>query len=205
MTVNNNRVFGITGASGSGKSYISDIFRTLGVTVFDADKIGHEVCSPGGSAYAELFAHFGSEYFLPSGSLDRKKLAKTVFSDKKELDILNKITHKHIRDEIVSRLLKTSGPAAIDGAVIIGSCVEALCSFLVFVDAPDRVRLERIMKRDNISKDDAARRINSQPERSFYKSHCKYTIENDGAKDEKLLLAAENILCENSMLGDFKA
>ncbi len=183
----NKIVFGITGPSGSGKSYISDLFRQRGVDVFDADKIAREVVMPDGAAYGELYAHFGKEYFDEKGLLLRKKLADTVFSDKLELGILNEITHKHIKKQIETGLKAASEIAAIDGAVIIGSPVEDMCEFLVGVVADKKVRTDRIVKRDNIDASAAEKRFAAQPSDSFYKEHCRYIIENNGDGD----LAAE--------------
>ncbi|MBQ7793958.1 MAG: dephospho-CoA kinase [Clostridia bacterium] len=177
----NKRVFGITGGSGSGKSYVSDIFRKNGVTVFDGDVLAHEVAMPDGEAYAELFEHFGGEYFAENGLLDRKKLAAKVFSDKSELGILNGIMHKHIKGRI-ERGLENVSLAAIDGAVIIGSPVEEMCEFLVGVTAPYDKRLERIIKRDGIGEAAARARLDAQPNEQFYRQNCRYIIENDGEK-----------------------
>ena len=84
MTVNKT-IFGITGQSGSGKGFVSDIFRQHGVTVFDGDLISREVVEPGKPANRELFEHFGSKYFAEDGTLLRRKLAGKVFSDESEL------------------------------------------------------------------------------------------------------------------------
>lgn len=202
MTASRRLVFGITGASGSGKSYISDIFRNLGVTVFDADKVGHKVCEPDGAAYCELRAHFGDGFFHMDGSLDRRKLAEKVFSEPRELDILNKITHKHIKDELVRNISESEGAAAIDGAVIIGSEVEELCAFLVGVTAAENTRIERIIKRDGISPEAARARIAAQPDEKFYRKHCRYIIENESTSRGGLCRCAEQILEENMPRGE---
>ncbi len=182
MTVNKT-LFGITGPSGSGKGYLSDIFRKHGVTVFDGDVISREVVEPGKPANRELFEHFGSEFFAEDGTLLRRKLAGRVFSDESELRILNKIVHKYIKKEIEDRLPNSSPVCAIDGAVIIGSDIEDMCEFLVGVIAPRELRTERLKKRDGISEEEIKARMDSQPDDDFYKSHCRYIIENDGTKD----------------------
>lgn len=176
----NKKVFGITGGSGSGKSYVSALFGRRGIEIIDADKIGHLVTAVDGSAYAELRAHFGDEFFAPDGTLLRRKLAKLVFSDKGELGILNEITHKHIKNEIVKRISACKTVCAIDGAVIIGSNVEELCEFFVAVVAPEDMRIKRICARDGITAEQAEARLAAQPGEEFYRAHCRYVIENDG-------------------------
>lgn len=193
-------VFGITGASGSGKSYISGIFRSYGIDVIDADTIGHYVTSPEGAAYGELKQHFGTDIFDSSGNLVRSRLAEIVFSDKKELCILNEITHKHIKSEICSIIKNSPSPSVgIDGAVIIGSPVEAMCDFIIGVIAPFDVQIDRIMFRDGISAEKAKLRLQSQPSDEFYRSRCRYIIENSGKDVRK---EAERIIFENKLLGE---
>lgn len=182
MTVNKT-VFGITGPSGSGKGYVSDIFRQHGVSVFDGDLISREVVERGKPANRELFEHFGSEYFAEDGTLLRRKLAGKVFSDESELRILNKIVHKYIKKEIEDRLLSSSPVCAIDGAVIIGSDIEDMCEFLVGVIAPRELRMERLKERDGISEDEIKRRMDAQPDDDFYIKRCRYIIKNDGSCD----------------------
>ena len=191
MTVNK-IVFGITGGSGVGKSYISDLFRQRGIDVIDCDKIARQVVMPDGKAYDELYAHFGKEYFAEDGTLLRRKLAECVFSDNKELGILNEITHKHIKRQIEEDLKSASRIAAIDGAVIIGSPVEDMCCFLVGVVAERDTRIKRITSRDSITEELAIRRIDAQPDAKFYRQHCRYIIENDGETD--LAYEVENIM-----------
>ncbi len=178
----NRCVFGITGGSGSGKSYIASLFEKEGVTIFDGDKISKEVALPEGEAYSELYSAFGRDYFDEKGFLNRKKLADLVFSDKSKLGILNSIMHKHIKKRI-EKGLENSPLSAIDGAVIIAGPVEELCDFLVGVTAPYELRLSRIKVRDRISEEQAKKRISAQPDDAFYKKHCRYIIENDGKSD----------------------
>ena len=194
----NKIIFGITGQTGSGKSYVSDIFRKMGVAVFDADKIAHEVMEAGTPCLLELKKHFGDGIISPDGNLIRPALAKIVFSNPEELGILNKISHKYIKEALEHCIYQSATPAvAIDGAVIIGSPVEELCSFLVGVTAPDDIRLSRIMQRDGITEDAALARMKAQKDKDFYNSHCKYIIENDNTKDLSgiitLILRTENI------------
>lgn len=195
MTVNKPFLFGITGGSGSGKGYISDIFRKKGVNVIDADKIGHQVCEPKGAAYSELLSHFGGEFFDSCGRLCRPKLAAKVFAEPEELGILNEITHKHIKEEIL-RQVANDKIAAIDGAVIIGSTVESLCRFLVGVTAPEELRIRRIIHRDKIDEKAARARICAQPSAQFYREHCRYLIENDGKSEDFLTKKVEQILSD---------
>ena len=186
-------VFGITGATGTGKSTVSEILRECGADVIDADRVSREVACPGSECLCELTEHFGREILLEDGSLNRRKLGGIVFGDEKKLSVLTQITHKYIKQRIIELIAQSkSRLCGIDGAVLIGSSMESLCEFMISVIADTPTRLKRIMNRDNISEAYAKKRILSQPDPDFYISHSDYVIENNGtyadlAKKTKLL------------------
>ena len=187
-------VFGITGGSGAGKSSVSERFRENGIYVIDADKIAHEVTAKGGQCLKELARELGEEILNEDGSFNRKKTGDMVFSDKKKLDILNRITHKYIQKALEERIAHSGADiAAVDGAVIIGSPVEKMCSFLVSVMADKDVRVNRIMERDNISREKAIKRIESQPSDEFYIANSKYLLYNNSGK-ENLNIEADKLV-----------
>jgi len=185
----NKRVFGITGPTGSGKSYISHLFSKKGVTIIDCDKIAREIVEPFSQAAQELREYFGDKYFDKDGNLLRREIANVVFSNKEKLSKLNEITHKHIDRKIAKIIDATDGIILIDGAVIIGSPVEKRCEFLVGVLSPVEERIKRLKERDNLTEDEIKNRILSQSDDEFYKENCRFIIENDGKCDleEKVL------------------
>lgn len=177
-------VFGITGGSGSGKSSASERFRENGIYVIDADKTAREVVRQVEPCLEELVKELGGEILNDDGGLNRRKTGDIVFSDKKKLDILNRITHKYIQKALEDQLNKIDTDiAAVDGAVIIGSPVEKMCSFLVSVMADKEIRLARIMARDNISREAALKRIESQPSDEFYIANSRYLLYNNISKE----------------------
>lgn len=171
------KVFAITGGTGAGKSTVSRLFKKAGVYVADADAAARRVvrkCMP------ELCREFGCDILNDDGTLNRKKLGGIVFSDAKKLEILNNITHKHIKAHIENEIAACGAElAAIDGAVIIGSPVMELCEFIVVVTANEDVRLSRIMRRDGLSREEALKRIRSQMSDEEYLRHADYIIENN--------------------------
>lgn len=177
-------VFGITGGSGSGKSSASERFRENGIYVIDADKTAREVVRQGEPCLEELVKELGSEILNDDGSLNRRKTGEIVFSDKKKLDILNRVTHKYIQKALEDQLNKIDTDiAAVDGAVIIGSPVEKMCSFLVSIMADKEIRVKRIMARDDISREAALKRIESQPSDEFYIANSRYLLYNNISKE----------------------
>lgn len=178
-------VFGLTGGSGAGKSTVADVLRDFGVHVIDADKIARQIVERGEPCLRELCEEFGTGILEPDGSLNRRKLGDMVFSDSKKLKSLNKITHKYIKENIVSRLaLCNCELAAIDGAVIIGSEIEGLCEFIISVLADRKARVKRILERDSLTLEQAENRLKSQPEDDFYIRNSDYVIYNNGSTKE---------------------
>ncbi|MBR7085636.1 MAG: dephospho-CoA kinase, partial [Oscillospiraceae bacterium] len=96
-------VVGLTGQTGAGKSTVSKIFVEHGFMLIDADKISHEVMETGSSCLNEVFDYFGDSVRNPDNSLNRKALAKIVFTDKRKLESLNSICYPFITEEIFKK------------------------------------------------------------------------------------------------------
>ena len=173
-------IFGITGPTGAGKSTVSEIFRRLGVYVADADKASRIVMQKGGKCLKEIITAFGEEILTSDRELDRQSLAKIVFNDNDKLKLLNKITHKYIKEYLINEINDAKSTiVAIDGAVIIGSPVMELCKKMVVVTADVQTRIKRITERDGIDAKMASDRVNSQMSNAEYESFADYIIENN--------------------------
>lgn len=176
-------IFGITGATGSGKSTVSEIFRTLGVYVADADIASRDVTKKDSDCLFEIVKAFGNDILTENGELDRKKLGKIVFNDKLKLQLLSGITHKYIKRHIENNIQSAKEDiAAIDGAVIINSPVMDMCKCLVVVTADKKTRIERIKMRDGIDDTEAIERINSQMTNAQYEEYADFIIKNNDDK-----------------------
>lgn len=173
-------VFGITGATGAGKSTVSQLLRKKGVQIIDADLVAREITSSNKECIREIKENFGLSVFNDDNSLNRKALARIVFTNKDKLKLLNRITHKYIKDEIERQIdISACQYIGIDGAVIIGSPVHNLCKWIVAVIADNEIRLERIMSRDKISRQMAQNRINSQMSNKQYEEYADFIIKNN--------------------------
>ncbi len=185
MNVHENKVFGLTGGSGAGKSQAAVYMEKCGFGMIDADLIAREVTRSGTQCLDELAEHFGEGILLDNGELNRKKLGDIVFHDEAKLKTLNKITHHYIKHSIKRRLADMDAEfVGINGAVIIGGEVEQICKFIVVVDADYDIRLKRIIARDNLSEEKCRARLNSQPDSAFYREHADYVIENNTGCEE---------------------
>lgn len=170
---------GITGTTGSGKSYVSKVFENCGFQIIKADEIARTVTEKGSETLQKLADAFGKEIVLKDGGLDRKLLAKKAFKDEKSTKILNEITHPEIIKRAISE--RKSVLTVFDAPQLFESNAEKYCYKTICVSADEKTRLERIMKRDGISQEDAKLRMNAQLSDEFFKNHTDFTIySNDG-------------------------
>ena len=173
-------VIGITGGTGSGKTILSHTLEKQGVPVLDCDKIYHELLIINDTLRREIDDSFPG--VLADGLIDRRKLGKIVFSNKKALQKLNGITHKYVLDEVKNRLAKLEKQggtvAAMDAIALIESGASEMCDITVGIIAPEDSRIARIIQRDNISRGQASKRIRAQKPDSFYTENCDEVLEN---------------------------
>ena len=101
-------IIGVTGGFGTGKSTVAAMFRKKGATLLDADKIAHNSILPGRPCYKKVLSLFGSDILGRGGRIDRKKLGKIVFADKKKLNLLNSVIHPEVIKEIREEVKKKS-------------------------------------------------------------------------------------------------
>ncbi len=186
-------ILGLTGTTGAGKGEVGRVFSSLGAVVADTDAIYHDLLKGNENLRQALISEFG-DVTDEQGFIDRRKLASLVFSNKAYLDRLNEISHKFVLAEVsafFSRAEKNGAKVGvIDAPLLFESGANESCSAVVGVIAPAHVRLERIMKRDGLTKEAALERISSQHEDEWFSDHCDIVIVNDGPKDN-LRLAAQ--------------
>lgn len=187
---------GITGRSGCGKSTVTAFFTAKGVPIADADQISREILLPGSPLLPKLAERFGADILAPDGSLQRRLLADRAFATAEGKAALDALTHPEILHRI--RAAKQAAQAAgkplflIDGAVIVGTAVQAECDRLAVVTAPFETSVARIVARDGIAPEMAQRRLNVQTPEEVLTAHADYVLRNDGAL-EQLRAAAERL------------
>lgn len=186
------RIVGLTGGIGAGKSTVAARLRAAGAVVIDVDAIGREVLAPGGAAEAAVVERFGRRILAPDGRIDRGRLAAIAFSDPSELAALEAISHPAINAELDRRLseLPDDSLVVLDMAILIGSRLgRDLPSgrgydTVVVVDAPEEVRVGRLVEQRGMSEADARARIAAQPTDAERHEHADHIISNAGDLDE---------------------
>ena len=173
-------IVGITGGTGAGKTTDVQALQSFGAMPMDCDKIYHEMLLSNAEMNAEIEARFNN--VSDDGVIDRRKLGEIVWSDPKSLSDLGAITHRFISSELEWRIIsfKAQGGelVAIDAIALIESGQSDKCNVVVGVIAPEEKRLSRIMSRDDLTKEQALKRIKAQQPESFYRENCDFILEN---------------------------
>lgn len=145
-------IVGLTGGIGSGKSAAADCFRSLGITVVDADVCARIVVEPNKPALKTIAEHFGQEIIQTDGTLDRAALRQKIFADAAERKWLETLLHPLIFEEIWTQLHSASSPYAIlESPLLVEAGQQAICQRTLVIDAPEALQLARATARDNNS------------------------------------------------------
>jgi dephospho-CoA kinase len=177
------KIIGLTGGSGAGKGEVCKAFLNFGIKAIDTDKISREVTKKDSECLRELVEIFSNVILNIHGELDRKKLAEIAFSSKENLEILNKITHRHILNKCKAIMLDMRKNGAksviIDAPLLFESGFYKNCDIIISVIANLEKRIERIINRDNITPEQAERRIKNQKNDEFFIKNSDYVIYNN--------------------------
>ena len=197
------KIIGITGGIASGKSTVTNFLRKQGFQVVDADAVVHQLQKPGGHLFQSLVQHFGQEIILANGELNRPLLASLIFSNPEEREWSKQIQGEIIREELATlrdQLVQTEEIFFMDIPLLFEQDYSAWFdeTWLVYVDRD--VQVERLMKRDQLSKDEAEFRLAAQWPLEKKKDLASHILDNNGNQD--LLLIQVRILLEGSSQDD---
>jgi dephospho-CoA kinase len=177
---------GLTGSIAVGKSFVLSVLKDLGCHVIDADQIAREVVTPGAPGFDLLIQTFGKDIVSADGTLNRAKLGAIVFADKAKRQQLNAILHPSIiaaQDRELQRVEKQdpNGIAVVDAALMIESGGYKRFAKLIVVYCEPEIQIQRLLKRDRLSREDAERRIASQMPQEEKKKYADFVIDTSGS------------------------
>lgn len=172
-------VVGLRGGIGTGKSTVSDRFASLGITIADADVSARTVVEPGRPAHTAIAERFGPEVLLQDDSIDRARLREIVFANEEDRKFLERQTHGPIVEDLAAIIEKANSPYAIL-VLSTGIGKTAMMHRLLVVDAPLDVQIERVMARDQNSREQVEAIIAAQASRKERLLGADDIIVNDG-------------------------
>ena len=178
------RLIGLTGGIASGKSTVSALLREQGAFIIDTDEIAHQVVEPGQSAYLDIIAAFGDEIVATDGTIDRLKLGKIVFQNTKFRVLLEEITHPPIEEQ-VNQLIqlarsKSCSVVILDIPLLFESGWDKRVDEVWVVAVDEITQLQRLIKRNNFSEQEAVARIKAQLPLAEKIRRADQVIDNSG-------------------------
>lgn len=184
-------IIGLTGGIVVGKSTVASMFKDLGAKIVDADKLGHSVILPHRPAWEKITRLFGKGILQNDLTIDRGKLGKIVFANQTLLKKLNEITHpeiiKLIKKEINLAINKTQNQEKvliIDAALIYEAKMDRLMDKIIIVYINKDEQVKRLIRRNNLSREEALQRIKSQMSMKEKVKMAEYVIDNSNSLDK---------------------
>ena len=175
---------GVTGGIGSGKSEVCALFQSLGGKVYSSDGIAKELTNSDAKVKRRIVQEFGPEMYKPDGTLDRKAMAKLIFSDESAKEKINAIVHPVVIDHI-AKLIATAKKAAvpsmlfIESALIYEAEIDEMFDYVILVVSEDNSRIDRVMKRDSVTRNEVLQRQAAQSPADKFREDADFVIENN--------------------------
>lgn len=189
MSINNKKIIGLTGMSGAGKSTACTVFARFGFDIIDCDKICRIIVEKGKPCLTEIVNVFGEGILTENQELNRREMAKIIFSDEEKRLTLNGIMYPYVSYLVIESILDSkSDYVMLDAPTLFESGVDDMCDTVVSVVAEKQAVINRIVKRDNISEAEAENRLRSQQSKDFYIKNSRYVISNNGAAKDFITL-----------------
>lgn len=174
---------GITGGIGSGKTLVCSVFRLIGAEIFEADRVTKDLYSIDDNVKRQLVKLFGPEIYTPEGTLKRQRLAAIIFSDRVALEKVGNIVHPLVREKFEIWMQQKTGCYVLhEAAILFESGFYKLMDANILVSAPEELRVQRVMDRDQLSREEVLIRMQNQyPEEECLKL-ADFVIRNDGSE-----------------------
>ncbi len=174
----------LTGNIAAGKSAVAELFRRWGATVIDADRLVRDAQAPGGPVIREIAERFGESVVRADGSLDRPALRRRVMADPEALAALNRIVHPavHSRRAELMAAARSRGDRLVvsDIPLLFEAADPGEFDVVVLVDAPEEVRLARLIEHRGLDEEEARRMLRAQMPSRDKRARSDFVIDNDG-------------------------
>ena len=183
-------IIGLCGGIGSGKSAVARALAEHGALVIDSDRLSHEVLAEE-AVLDEVVSWWGGQVRQADGSPDRGAIAKIVFADRPARKRLESLLYPLIGDRRKAMILRGLNDPAVtaivlDSPLLLESNLDRLCDTVVFVDAPQEHRYQRVEENRGWSPEEMQRREQAQWSIDKKRSHAEFVVRNDGTPDQLL-------------------
>ena len=177
------KIIGLTGGIGSGKSTVLELFKILGVKTYSADESAKKLVNTDPYLINLIKSSFGDNIY-DKGILNSRKLSKIVFEDTEKLKLLNSIIHPAVEKDFKLFLNSNNEDYIVkEAAIIFETKSENNYDKIIFIQSPLEIRIERVINRDNISREEVMKRINNQIDENLIIDKCDYVIRNENKED----------------------
>ena len=190
------KIIGLTGGIGSGKSSVLEIFKKIGISTYNADESAKKLISSDKKIIYSIKQLFGEDIY-DKNELNSKLVSKIVFNDKEKLKSLNSIIHPAVAIDFDNFCFKHRDETYIvkEAAIIFETKTENLFNKIIYVKAPKEIRVDRVMQRDNLSRDDVLNRIQNQINETSIIDKCDFIIDNINFRElEEKVIEIHNTL-----------
>ena len=190
------KIIGLTGGIGSGKSSVLEIFKRIGISTYNADESAKELISSNKKIIFSIKQLLGEDIYNEN-ELNSKLVSKIVFNDKEKLKSLNSIIHPEVAKDFDNFCFEHRNESYIikEAAIIFETKTENLFNKIIYVKAPKEIRIDRVMKRDNLSREDVLNRIQNQINETSIIDKCDFIIDNINYSElEEKVLEIHNTL-----------
>jgi dephospho-CoA kinase len=177
-------VVALTGGIGSGKSTVADAFSRLGIAIIDADIIARQVVEPHSPGLNAIAAHFGPNIMNADGTLNRRLLRESIFSQPAEKTWLNALLHPMIHQETQRQIAEATSPYVLWVVpLLVENQLQHKADRILVINVSPETQLKRTMLRDNVSRQHAEQILAAQATREERLAVADDVIDNDGAPD----------------------
>ena len=179
---------GITGGVGSGKTVVCDYLKQLGVTVVSTDQLARNAVMPGMPAFDKIVQCFGHNILLEDGTLDRKKLRHLITEDKEKKTTLEQFVHPEVLAQITeayaAALKKHESLISVEVPLLFEAGMRSLFDYVLTVTVRTDLRIQRIMERDHVSREEAIALMGIQMPEEEKIRRSDFVIENNGSLED---------------------
>lgn len=177
-------VLGITGGVGTGKSTTLEyLHRKYGALIIECDQVGRDLQKKGGACYGPMASLFGEKGLLPDGEIDRKEVARQIYSDPEKKKKLERIVLPAVKEKVKNTIEEADKSGrkcliVVESAILIDDGYDRLCDEIWYVFASEEKRRERLKKSRNYSDQRIDSMFRAQRSEASFREHCQYSIDN---------------------------